>query len=109
MGPVLSFSNKGWAMAVTNKSKFTINDDVIAKKRENGDVILVKLDDNDIYFTINGLSVEVWEKLEKGKSLEEIEVNLTKKYPTDKVKIKKLLIKFVADLTKNKILAIAKK
>ena len=86
------------------KSKFQVSDDVIAKRRENGDILLVKLDDNDIYFTINGISVDVWEKLEKGKTLEEIEEALAEKYPNETKAIKTLLKKFTNDLVSKNLL-----
>lgn len=84
---------------------FTINSDVIAKKRENGDVLLVKLDDSDTYFSINGISCEIWNKIEQGSSTEEIEKYLSTKYKKDQQEAVKLFKKLINDLIKNDLIS----
>ena len=83
--------------------------DFISKRRANGDVLLVRLDDSEVYFTIDGYSADIWEKLSGGYSIEEAESELIKLHPKDESEIKDLMKSFIQDLLQNKMITLEKK
>ncbi len=87
----------------------TCDPEFIFKRRSNGDILLLRLDDSEIYFTIDGISTAIWDNLIAGKSIEKSEAELIKKHPKDEKEIKTLMKKFIKDLTKNKIISIKNK
>jgi hypothetical protein len=87
----------------------TCDPEFISKRRSNGDILLVRLDDSEVYFTIDGISTDIWESLLAGKSIEKSEAELIKKHPKEGKEIQSLMKKFIKDLVKNKIINIKKK
>ena len=80
----------------------------ISKRRSNGDVLLIKLDESEVYFTLDGISADVWEELSGGASIEETEDRIIKKFPNEEKEIRTLMKKLIKDLTKNKIISVSK-
>ena len=85
-----------------------ISSDYISKRRANGDVLLICIDDSELYYTIDGMAADLWEKLAKGVSIEKAQGELIAKFPKEEAEIKKLIKGFIADLTKNKIITKSK-
>ena len=96
-------------MSKTTETLITCDPEFISKRRSNGDILLVRLDDSEIYFTIDGVSTDVWECLLAGKSVEKAEAELIKKNPKEEKEVKSLMKKFIKDLVKNKIINIKTK
>jgi hypothetical protein len=91
------------------QSSLKLNSNFISKRRANGDILLVSLDDSQVYFTIQGLAIEVWDKLNAGNKLEEIEESLCARFPNDKDEMSKLIKSFIKDLKKHEIISIQNK
>jgi hypothetical protein len=84
-------------------------DNFMAKKRSDGNILIVGLDDSLIYFTISGVSVELWEEMMSGKAVNQALADLIIKYPQHKTEFPVLVKNFLEDLKKHKIISIENK
>lgn len=85
-------------------TSITLAANFIAKKRSDGNILIVGLDDSEIYFTISGVSVELWEDMMSGKSVNQAQAALIAKYPQHKKEFPDLVENFLKDLKKHKII-----
>lgn len=85
-----------------------VNDEFITKRRANGDILLVKLDESETYFTINGIAADIWEEVSSGHSIETVKSVFAKKHADDAKELELLVDDFIKDLVKNKILKLNK-
>lgn len=56
-------------------------EDIVTRKNENGSIVLMKMDDSDIFFKINGIAAEIYTEIEKGQKLNNIFKDLCSRYP----------------------------
>lgn len=87
-------------------SYIVVDNEIISKRRPNGDILLVRLDDSEFYFTINGIAANAWQKLYDGESVESVEAQIAEENPKNKKEIKDLMEKFIKDLVKQKIMTL---
>lgn len=82
---------------------YETSSDIVTRRKESGEFLIVGLNDDDHYFSIDGIAADVWEGLEKKEKLDKILAKLKKKYPKDDVE--KDVEKFIKSLIKNKLIS----
>lgn len=83
---------------------YKINKDKIASRIINGEVVLLNLD-SGFYYSLNKTGSEIWQYLQEGKSVEEIQALLMKKYESQSGDLRKDILALIGDLLKEKIIA----
>ncbi|PIK14024.1 PqqD family protein [Halobacteriovorax sp. JY17] len=68
-------------MSTFENIKIKFQEEIVSRKNENGSVILMKMDNSDVFFKVDGIAAEIYKELEKGKPLSEIFTSLTEKFP----------------------------
>jgi hypothetical protein len=77
---------------------YKIKDDVISRNNQDGTVILMRMDDGNSFFKINGIAAVVWKEMQSSKSIEEIQKTILENYNTNESQVKSDVEKFVSDL-----------
>jgi len=81
---------------------FTLNlsEEVVTRKNSDGSIILMKMDDGDIFYKMEGVSSEIYKRLESGKSLFDISNEILTEYDVTEEVLVADLSKLVNDLNK---------
>lgn len=80
--------------------KLNLSDEVVTRKNSDGSIILMKMDDGDIFYKMEGVSSEVYKRLEAGKSLFDISTEILAEYEVDEKTLMNDLSKLIGDLSK---------
>ncbi|WP_417335318.1 PqqD family protein [Halobacteriovorax marinus] len=76
-------------MNVFEKISIKFQDEIVSRKNENGTVILMKMDNSDVFFKIDGIAAQIYKDIESGKSLSSIYNSLVEKFPGKEEQIEK--------------------
>lgn len=80
--------------------KLNLSDEVVTRKNSDGSIILMKMDDGDIFYKMEGVSSEVYKRLEAGKSLFDVSNEILAEYEVDEKTLVTDLSKLIGDLSK---------
>lgn len=80
--------------------KLNLSEEVVTRKNSDGSIILMKMDDGDIFYKMEGVSSEVYKRLESGKSLFDISNEILSEYEVDEKTLINDLSKLIGDLSK---------
>jgi hypothetical protein len=78
--------------------EINFQEDIVSRKNENGSVILMKMDDSDIFFKISGIAAEVYMEIEKGNKLATIYKDLCTRFPNKEDQITEDIDSFIKKL-----------
>lgn len=76
-------------MSAFENIEIKFHEEIVSRKNENGSVILMKMDNSDVFFKIDGIAADIYKNLEKGQTISEIYSNLTEKFPGKEEQITK--------------------
>jgi hypothetical protein len=77
---------------------FTINEEVVSRNNQDGTVVLMKMDDSEIFYKIEGVAAEVWKEINSGKKLLDIKTQILCDFDVDKDILENDISTFVNDL-----------
>jgi hypothetical protein len=77
---------------------FTINEEVVSRNNQDGTVVLMKMDDSEIFYKIEGVAAEVWKEINSGKKLLDIKTQILSDFDVDKDILENDISTFVNDL-----------
>lgn len=78
--------------------------DVIARKNQDGTVIVMRLDESSVFFKIDGIAAEVWSALDQQKSTNEIISEVKSKHPNFHTQLDLDIPKFISELMNKNLL-----
>lgn len=61
---------------------------IVSRSNQDGTVIIMKMDDSNNFFKINGIAAEIWSGLSSNKTLDSIYVDILKNYDVTAEKLK---------------------
>ncbi len=69
------------------ESNYVIMEGVVSRSNQDGTVILMKMDEGNTFFKINGVAAQVWKELAAKKDINEIVSGIVNEYdsPADKI------------------------
>lgn len=76
-------------MSAFENIEIKFHEEIVSRKNENGSVILMKMDNSDVFFKIDGIAADIYKNLEKGQKISEIYSDLTEKFPGKEEQITK--------------------
>lgn len=79
---------------------FKISDDIVSRKNSDGTVIVMKMEDGDIFYKMNGISASVFKEMENGKQIVEICENIMNEFNVAEDKLVKDVQDLMGDLRK---------
>lgn len=91
-------------MSDLNK-KYTKNDEIIARKNPNGSVVLMKMDDSEIFYKIEGVAAELWKGLEEGQTPNEVMEVLLEEFDCTREQLEADATSFIEELVSKEMLS----
>lgn len=80
--------------------QLNLSEEVVTRKNSDGSIILMKMDDGDIFYKMEGVSSEIYKRLEAGKSLFDVSNEILDEYDVSEETLVADLSKLMNDLTK---------
>lgn len=80
--------------------KIEIDKDIVSRKNDDGTTILMKMDDSETFYKIDGVAAEVWNKLSDGMALASVVNEIVEKYDTETSVVEADIQNLVIDLEK---------
>jgi hypothetical protein len=84
--------------------KVEIDKDLVSRKNDDGSTILMKMDDSETFYKIEGVAAEVWNKLSDGMELQNVVEEIVEKYDTDPSTVEADINTLLNDLQNFKLL-----
>ncbi len=78
--------------------------EVLWKKNFDGSIAILKLDETDFYFSLDGIAAEVWAHMDGKKPIAEISAKLIKKYSPPFAKFQADVAKLLDTLVKEQLI-----
>lgn len=69
------------------ENNYLIPEDIVSRSNQDGTVILMKMDEGNTFFKINGVAAEVWKEMVAKKDLKEIAQTMHSTYNAPKEQI----------------------
>ncbi|MBT7608731.1 MAG: PqqD family protein [Bacteriovoracaceae bacterium] len=80
-------------------------DDIVTRKNDNGSIILMKMNDSDNFFKIDGIASMIWrESVDNGRQLGEIFKLVIDGYEVEASTLEKDIDKLLQDLRSHKLI-----
>lgn len=83
---------------------YLIPEGIVSRANQDGTVILMKMDDSNTFFKINGVAAEVWRELTSKKHINEITSEVISTYNAPEEKIKSDIKNFVDTLLEKELI-----
>ncbi|MBT3583769.1 MAG: PqqD family protein [Halobacteriovoraceae bacterium] len=75
-----------------------VAEDIISRKNQDGSVVLMKMNDSELFYKIDGIAAEVWHQIEASVSLKDIMSELTSKHQCPENELAADVDKFAQEL-----------
>lgn len=85
-------------MSFNPDSVFKKPEDVVARANQDGTFVVMKMDDSNIFFKIEGVSTQVWKGLIEGQTPTKLSESITQEYNVTSDQVKKDIEEFIAKL-----------
>lgn len=85
-------------MANILDTEVTIKEDLVARNNEDGTIVIMKMDESNLFFKIEGIAAEVWTGLGKQKPLKDIYADIKSSYDVEDDQLLKDIETFIGDL-----------
>ena len=90
--------------ATKENAKPRIQPDVLARKNADGTVAVMRLDNDECFFTIDGIAADVWLLIDGKSTLSSIKERLIKKHSVPVQRFEKDFANFIKQLKKEKLI-----
>jgi hypothetical protein len=88
-------------------SNYIVQENVVARTNQDGTIILMKMDEGNTFFKINGVAAEVWKELSTQKNINQIVTDIVSGYNAPEETIKTDIKNFVETLLTKDLIKIA--
>lgn len=92
-------------MNVDFNKTYTLSDEIVTRNNKDGTVVLMRMDDSEVFYKINGVAAQVWKEIEAGKTPEAIIPELVEEYDCTEEQLKGDTEKFLVNLLEKEILS----
>lgn len=89
---------------VNDNQVFSINEDIVSRDNQDGTVVLMKMDDSEIFYKIEGVAAAVWKEIKAGKEIGNIKSVLLGNFDVKAEQLNSDIDNFVGDLISKNIL-----
>lgn len=79
---------------------FKAPDDIVSRTNQDGSVVLMKMDDSEVFYKIDGVAAEMWNKIGEDKPLGKILDELLEEYDVSEDQLYQDTEKYLTELTK---------
>jgi len=83
---------------------YQVHEDVVSRNNQDGTFVLMKMDDSELFYKIDGVAAEVWKGIEKKMNLTAIKQQIMADYNVAASKLDADVETFVSSLLSKKLL-----
>jgi len=81
-----------------------VSKQVIARRNQDGTVIIMRMDDSSFFYKIDGIAAQVWTALVSRKTVTELNEHFVSQYPEFRNQLQQDIPAFVAELKQKNLL-----
>jgi hypothetical protein len=86
------------------ETNYSISENVVSRANQDGTIVLMKLDEGDTFFKINGVAAVVWKELSLKKNLNQIAEEIMNDYNVSADKLTTDMNKLLATLVEKDLI-----
>lgn len=83
---------------------FKVAEEIVSRNNKDGTVIVMKLDDSNFFFKIDGVAALVWTELANNKQIDQIKEEILSDYNISKEVLDKDIDNLLSDLTSKNLI-----
>lgn len=91
-------------MNVDMDAKYKLADEVVARQNQDGTFVVMRLDDSNVFFKINGVAADVWKSLVAGEKVGDVLKNVLDEYQADEAQVKSDIEQFLSGLSEKNLI-----
>jgi len=88
----------------TLNSQYKMSDDVVVRKNQDGTMIMMKMDDSNVFFKVQGVSVNVLKGIQDNKGPQDIIREIVDEYDVTADKVQSDVETFLSELVSKDLL-----
>ncbi|MCK5883679.1 MAG: PqqD family protein [Bacteriovoracaceae bacterium] len=86
---------------------YSMKEDIVSRTNPNGTIVLMKMDDSEIFFKISGVAAEVWKGIEDGSDLNQTISKIVDDYNCSADQVEQDTRSFIEELIKKDLISSA--
>jgi hypothetical protein len=87
-------------------TKITLDPELVCRENQDGTVIVMKVDDSDNFFKIDGVAALIWNQLNNHKSLNEAYQSILEQYDVEASKLESDIQHFIETLSSKELITL---
>jgi hypothetical protein len=92
------------AQEITDDKVYEVNEDIVSRDNQDGTVVLMKMDESEIFYKIDGVAAAIWKEIKSGKAVGNIKTDIMGQYDVTGEQLNSDLNTFVTELIAKNIL-----
>lgn len=89
------------------EKSISLNDDLVARNNDDGTIVVMRMDESNVFFKIDGVAAKVWTGLKGNQNLKEIFASLKSEYDVSDETLLTDIEKFISDLQSRDLVTIS--
>ena len=77
---------------------FEVQEDIVSRKNQDGTVVLMKMDDSEMFYKIDGVAASVWKAIEEKKQVGDIKTEILGEFDVSSDQLNNDVESFLNDL-----------
>ena len=82
----------------------TVQPDLVARNNDDGTIVVMRMDESNVFFKIDGVAALVWKGLNRGQPLKDIFADLKTKFDVEEGTLLNDVESFLQDLQKRELI-----
>lgn len=87
---------------------YSLVEGLVSRSNQDGTVIIMKMDEGNNFFKINGVAAFFWKELSQNKKTDEIVLSILENYETSKEEVERDVLNFIKVLIEKELIVKAK-
>lgn len=83
---------------------YAAREDVVSRNNQDGSYILMKMDDSELFFKIDGVAAQVWKGIESKQTLKAIKEQILNEYKVEEAQLNSDIENFFSNLVSKNLL-----
>jgi DNA-directed RNA polymerase delta subunit len=84
-----------------SSQSIVLTEDIVSRANKDGTFVIMKMDDSDTFFKINGVATEIWKGLSEGNQLKDVVADIQENFDVSEEQLEKDVEVFLTTLKTN--------
>lgn len=85
---------------------FTIAQDLITRQNQDGTVVIMKMDDSNTFFKVDGIAAHIWTSMQSNQELEDVFNEIHQEYNVSEEQLLKDMSNFITTLKEKELIQV---